>query len=133
MGWDLRRISDGRLAPPPAGDRRGSRAGTEIAAVVLEPIMSEGGDREISGHFANGLRKLTLDRGLSLIVDEVRTVGYNVTTSTRARAHTHTHANTHTHARTQSHTHTHTHTHTRTHARTHARAHTLGRMHHATC
>ena len=112
MGWDLRRISDGRLAPPPAGDRRGSRAGTEIAAVVLEPIMSEGGDREISGHFANGLRKLTLDRGLSLIVDEVRTVG-----CTHARTHTHTHTHTHAHTRSML---------ARTHTHTHARAHTLG-------
>ena len=105
-------------SPPPAGDRRGSRAGTEIAAVVLEPIMSEGGDREISGHFANGLRKLTLDRGLSLIVDEVRTVG-----CTHARARTHTHAHAHTRSMLA-----HTHTHTRTRAHTHS-----GRMHHATC
>ena len=43
----------------------------DIAAVIIEPIMSEGGDREISGYFANGLRKLTTERGISMIVDEV--------------------------------------------------------------
>lgn len=47
--------------------------GIEIAAVIIEPIMSEGGDVHISGNFANKLRKLTKDLGVSMIVDEVQT------------------------------------------------------------
>lgn len=45
--------------------------GIETAGVIIEPIMSEGGDRQISSYFANGLRKLTEDLGISMIVDEV--------------------------------------------------------------
>jgi len=41
--------------------------------VLLEPILSEGGDRQITSEFANGLRKLTEDMGILLIVDEVQT------------------------------------------------------------
>lgn len=45
--------------------------GISIAAVIIEPIMSEGGDLHISAGFANALRKLTEDMGISMIVDEV--------------------------------------------------------------
>jgi len=41
--------------------------------VIIEPVMSEGGDRHISSNFANGLRKLTNDMGICMIVDEVQT------------------------------------------------------------
>lgn len=47
--------------------------GMDIAAVIIEPIMSEGGDRHVSSHFANGLRKLTHDLDICFIVDEVQT------------------------------------------------------------
>lgn len=47
--------------------------GIETAAVILEPIMSEGGDKQISSYFANALRKYTEDNGMSFIVDEVQT------------------------------------------------------------
>jgi len=42
-----------------------------VAAVIIEPIMSEGGDNLISGEFANGLRRLTKSLDVRLIVDEV--------------------------------------------------------------
>jgi len=45
--------------------------GIDIAAVIIEPIMSEGGDRHVSSYFANGIRKLTDDLGIYFIVDEV--------------------------------------------------------------
>jgi len=45
---------------------------TEIAAVIIEPIMGDGGNNPISSFFANGLRKLTSDLGISMILDEVQ-------------------------------------------------------------
>jgi 4-aminobutyrate aminotransferase-like enzyme len=33
--------------------------------------MCEGGDLQISGYFANGVRKLTKERGIFMMVDEV--------------------------------------------------------------
>ena len=47
--------------------------GIEIAAVVIEPIMSAGGDHHITAYFANQLRKLTKDIGIFMILDEVHT------------------------------------------------------------
>jgi len=47
------------------------KKGQEVVAVVIEPIMAEGGDVQISSYFAQGLRKLTKDRGIYFIVDEV--------------------------------------------------------------
>ncbi|RPB04847.1 4-aminobutyrate aminotransferase [Choiromyces venosus 120613-1] len=44
-----------------------------IAAVVVEPIQSEGGDNHASPAFFHGLRKLTKKMGVLLIVDEVQT------------------------------------------------------------
>ncbi|KAL8420166.1 hypothetical protein RB594_003083 [Gaeumannomyces avenae] len=43
------------------------------AAVVVEPIQSEGGDNHASPAFFRGLRELTRRRGVLLIVDEVQT------------------------------------------------------------
>jgi 4-aminobutyrate aminotransferase/(S)-3-amino-2-methylpropionate transaminase len=37
----------------------------------MEPIMAEGGDTQISGYFANQIRKLTKEMGIYMIVDEV--------------------------------------------------------------
>lgn len=44
-----------------------------IAAVLIEPIQSEGGDNHASAAFFQGLRDLTLKYGSLLIVDEVQT------------------------------------------------------------
>ena len=44
-----------------------------IAAVLLEPIQSEGGDVHASKEFFQGLRDLTIKYGSLLIIDEVQT------------------------------------------------------------
>ena len=47
--------------------------GSEVAAVVIEPILSAGGDHQISAAYANKLRKMTKEMGVYLIIDEVHT------------------------------------------------------------
>jgi len=42
-----------------------------IAGCIIEPVQSEGGDNAISNEFANGLRELTKQYGVYMIVDEV--------------------------------------------------------------
>jgi 4-aminobutyrate aminotransferase/(S)-3-amino-2-methylpropionate transaminase len=44
-----------------------------VAAVVVEPIQSEGGDNHASPAFFQGLREITSRNGVLLIVDEVQT------------------------------------------------------------
>lgn len=44
-----------------------------VAAVVVEPIQSEGGDNHASPAFFQGLRDITKKNGVLLIVDEVQT------------------------------------------------------------
>ncbi|KAB2570144.1 4-aminobutyrate aminotransferase [Lasiodiplodia theobromae] len=44
-----------------------------VAAVVIEPIQSEGGDNHASPAFFRGLRELTKRKGVLMIVDEVQT------------------------------------------------------------
>ena len=44
-----------------------------VAAVVVEPVQSEGGDNHASPSFFNGLREITRRRGVMFIVDEVQT------------------------------------------------------------
>lgn len=44
-----------------------------IAAVLIEPIQSEGGDNHASSEFLQGLRDITIKHGALLIVDEVQT------------------------------------------------------------
>ncbi|KAL9125449.1 MAG: hypothetical protein Q9217_005347 [Psora testacea] len=44
-----------------------------VAAVVVEPIQSEGGDNHASPAFFNRLREITKKHGVLLIVDEVQT------------------------------------------------------------
>ncbi|KFA81317.1 hypothetical protein S40288_09276 [Stachybotrys chartarum IBT 40288] len=56
------------------------------AAVVVEPIQSEGGDNHATPYFFRGLRALTQKHGLLLIVDEVQT---GVGASGRFWAHDH--------------------------------------------
>ena len=47
--------------------------GKPVAAVIIEPIQSEGGDFHASPSFFRGLRELTKKRGVYMIVDEVQT------------------------------------------------------------
>ncbi len=47
----------------------------KIAAVIVEPIQGEGGDRHASPEFFRAVRKLTRARDVALIVDEVQTGG----------------------------------------------------------
>lgn len=44
-----------------------------IAAILIEPIQSEGGDNHASKEFFQGLRDITLKHGALLIIDEVQT------------------------------------------------------------
>jgi 4-aminobutyrate aminotransferase/(S)-3-amino-2-methylpropionate transaminase len=45
--------------------------GSDVVAIIMEPIMAEGGDTQISGYFANQIRKLTKEMGIYMIIDEV--------------------------------------------------------------
>ncbi|KAJ1812525.1 hypothetical protein LPJ56_003833 [Coemansia sp. RSA 2599] len=44
-----------------------------VAAVIVEPVQSEGGDRHASPEFFQGLRRITKDLDVLMIVDEVQT------------------------------------------------------------
>jgi 4-aminobutyrate aminotransferase/(S)-3-amino-2-methylpropionate transaminase len=44
-----------------------------VAALIIEPIQSEGGDNHASGSFFRGLRDITKQHGVLFIVDEVQT------------------------------------------------------------
>ena len=46
---------------------------TQVCAIIVEPILAEGGDVFLSNEFARGLRKLTEELGIYFIVDEVQT------------------------------------------------------------
>lgn len=46
---------------------------TPIAAVIIEPIQSEGGDNHASAYFLQKLRDITLKHGVVYIIDEVQT------------------------------------------------------------
>ena len=47
--------------------------GPETAAIIIEPVMGEGGVRVVPHNFLRALRKLCDDNGLLLIFDEVQT------------------------------------------------------------
>jgi acetylornithine/N-succinyldiaminopimelate aminotransferase len=47
--------------------------GGETAGVLIEPIMGEGGMREVSWRFLQDLRGLCDDKGILLVLDEVQT------------------------------------------------------------
>lgn len=49
-----------------------------VAALIVEPIQSEGGDNHASPAFFQGLRDLTKKHGVTMIVDEVQT-GFGAT------------------------------------------------------
>src|SRR5262245_32494461 len=57
------------------GDLEGTKRaiGPQTAAILIEPIMGEGGVREVPPEFLRALRKLCDDNGLLLIFDEVQT------------------------------------------------------------
>ncbi|KAJ2645159.1 4-aminobutyrate transaminase [Coemansia sp. RSA 1694] len=56
-----------------AAERILDESAVPVAAVVVEPVQSEGGDRHASPWFFQELRRLTRQRGVLLIVDEVQT------------------------------------------------------------
>lgn len=45
----------------------------QIAAIIVEPVQSEGGDNHASSHFFQGLRDITIKHEILMIVDEVQT------------------------------------------------------------
>jgi 4-aminobutyrate aminotransferase/(S)-3-amino-2-methylpropionate transaminase len=49
--------------------------GHDVAALIVEPIQSEGGDFHASPEFFKGLQKICKDHGVTFIVDEVQTGG----------------------------------------------------------
>ncbi|CDR42761.1 CYFA0S10e01948g1_1 [Cyberlindnera fabianii] len=57
-----------------------------VAALIIEPIQSEGGDNHASAAFFQGLRDITLKHGVVFIVDEVQT-GVGATGSLWAHEH----------------------------------------------
>lgn len=46
--------------------------GKPVAALIVEPILSEGGDYHASPKFFQGLRKITKENGVFMICDEVQ-------------------------------------------------------------
>ena len=46
---------------------------TPVAGCILEPIQGEGGDNPGSAYFFQNLRKITTEKGIALIIDEVQT------------------------------------------------------------
>lgn len=57
-----------------------------VAALIIEPVQSEGGDNHASAEFFQGLRDVTLKHGVVFIVDEVQT-GVGATGSFWAHEH----------------------------------------------
>jgi 4-aminobutyrate aminotransferase/(S)-3-amino-2-methylpropionate transaminase len=45
--------------------------GSDVAALIVEPIQSEGGDFHASSEFFKGLQRICKDHGVTFIVDEV--------------------------------------------------------------
>lgn len=45
--------------------------GIEVAAVIIEPILAEGGDINVSSWYMNEIRRKTKAMGKYMIVDEV--------------------------------------------------------------
>lgn len=59
----------------PFGDHEATRAavGPETAAIMIEPIMGEGGIRDVPPQCLRGLRELCDQHGILLMIDEVQT------------------------------------------------------------
>lgn len=45
----------------------------EVAALIVEPVLGEGGDKHASKAFFQALRRLTAEHGVTFIIDEVQT------------------------------------------------------------
>ncbi|HEX2692624.1 MAG TPA: acetylornithine transaminase [Gemmatimonadaceae bacterium] len=43
-----------------------------VAAIIVEPVQGEGGVRVLEANFLEGLRRLTSERGIALIFDEIQ-------------------------------------------------------------
>jgi len=56
-----------------AAEKKMKNSKTPIAALIVEPIQSEGGDNHASSKFFQGLRDLTKKHDILMIVDEVQT------------------------------------------------------------
>src|SRR5437762_2761427 len=50
-----------------------ARKGTDIAAIIIEPIQGEGGDNHFRGEFLQTLRKICDENEMLLIFDEIQT------------------------------------------------------------
>ncbi|KWU44212.1 GATA_USTMA 4-AMINOBUTYRATE aminotransferase (GABA-AT) [Rhodotorula sp. JG-1b] len=50
-----------------------AKKGKKVAALIVEPVQSEGGDNHASPNFFKALRTVTREHGVFLIVDEVQT------------------------------------------------------------
>jgi 4-aminobutyrate aminotransferase/(S)-3-amino-2-methylpropionate transaminase len=50
-----------------------SKSSKPVAAVIIEPILSEGGDKHASPSFFRSLRLIAKEHGAFFIVDEVQT------------------------------------------------------------
>ena len=59
--------------PLPATDAVAEAITDETAAIMIEPVMGEGGIRVVPKECLQGLRKLCDEHGLLLIIDEVQT------------------------------------------------------------
>lgn len=57
-----------------------------VAALIVEPIQSEGGDNHASPAFFQGIRDITKKHGVVMIIDEVQT-GFGATGKFWGHAH----------------------------------------------
>ncbi|XP_033117776.1 4-aminobutyrate aminotransferase, mitochondrial-like isoform X2 [Anneissia japonica] len=49
--------------------------GRDVAGLIVEPIQAEGGDNHATPYFFQGLRNITTQNGMGMVVDEVQTGG----------------------------------------------------------
>ncbi|CAG7728111.1 unnamed protein product [Allacma fusca] len=52
-----------------------SKKGNPVAGIIIEPIQAEGGDHHGSPEFFQQLQKLSKEKGVALLIDEVQTGG----------------------------------------------------------
>jgi len=62
-----------RFVPPEDVGALDAALTPDVAAVLLEPVLGEGGVRPLTGAFLQAVRALCDERGILLIVDEVQT------------------------------------------------------------
>ena len=66
------------IAERDLGELHGALNPETVAAVIIEPVQGEGGVRVIDAEFLRGLRELTKERNILLILDEIQ-CGYGCT------------------------------------------------------